>query len=65
MVFITVPRIYFVTLCLCVCRTEQDDKSDVYDIGIILIEIIVGRPITSENVVVLVKDLVGACDSTI
>ncbi|KAL9419486.1 hypothetical protein AB3S75_037280 [Citrus x aurantiifolia] len=38
-------------------RTEQDDKSDVYDIGIILIEIIVGRPITSENVVVLVKDL--------
>ena len=64
MVFITVPRIYFVTLCLCVCRIEQDDKSDVYDIGIILIEIIVGRPITSENVV-LVKDLVSACDSTI
>lgn len=52
-------------LCVCVCRTEQDDKSDVYDIGIILIEIIVGRPITSENVVVLVKDLVSACDSTI
>lgn len=65
MVFITMPRIYFVALCLCVCRTEQDDKSDVYDIGIILIEIIVGRPVMSKNEVVLVKDLVSACDSTI
>lgn len=38
-------------------RTEQDDRSDVYDLGIILLEIIVGRPIMSENEVALVKDL--------
>lgn len=31
---------------------------DVYDIGVILLEIITGRPITSESEVELVKDQV-------
>ncbi|KAJ0044755.1 hypothetical protein Pint_05730 [Pistacia integerrima] len=38
-------------------RTKQDDKSDVYDMGVILLEIIVGRPITSQNEVVVARDL--------
>ncbi|KAJ4720507.1 Protein kinase [Melia azedarach] len=38
-------------------RTQQDDRSDVYDIGVILLEIIVGRPIASQYDVVIAKDL--------
>ncbi|XP_044460989.1 probable inactive leucine-rich repeat receptor-like protein kinase At3g03770 isoform X2 [Mangifera indica] len=38
-------------------RTQQDEKSDVYDIGVILLEIILGRPITSQNEVVFARDL--------
>lgn len=36
---------------------KQDDKSDVYDFGVILLEIIAGREITSDNDVSVMKDL--------
>ncbi|XP_021773393.1 probable inactive leucine-rich repeat receptor-like protein kinase At3g03770 [Chenopodium quinoa] len=36
---------------------KQDEKSDVYDFGVILLEIIVGREITSDNDISVVKDL--------
>ncbi|OVA00891.1 Protein kinase domain [Macleaya cordata] len=39
-----------------VCRTKHEDKIDVYDFGVILLEIIVGRSITSRNEVDIVKD---------
>lgn len=38
---------------------KQDDKSDVYDFGVILLEIIAGREITSDNDVSVMKDLVS------
>lgn len=34
---------------------------DVFDLGVILLEIITGRPITSESEVELVKDQVRVC----
>lgn len=39
------------------CRVQDEDKSDVYDIGVILLEIIIGRPITSQNEVVIAKNI--------
>ncbi|TXG49223.1 hypothetical protein EZV62_025098 [Acer yangbiense] len=38
-------------------RVQNEDKSDVYDIGVILLEIIVGRSIMSQNEVFVAKDL--------
>ncbi|KAK1576760.1 hypothetical protein Q3G72_016283 [Acer saccharum] len=38
-------------------RMQNEDKSDVYDIGVILLEIIVGRPIMSQNEVFVAEDL--------
>lgn len=38
---------------------KQDEKSDVYDLGVILLEIIAGSEITSDNDVSVVKDLVS------
>ncbi|KAL6327358.1 hypothetical protein AAG906_018960 [Vitis piasezkii] len=38
-------------------RGKDGDKNDVYDLGVILLEIIVGRPITSKNDVVVARDL--------
>ena len=38
---------------------QNEDKSDVYDIGVILLEIIVGRPIMSQNEVFVANDLVS------
>ena len=40
-------------------RANHDDKDDVHDIGIILLEILVGRPIMSQNEVMVVKDIVS------
>lgn len=40
------------------CSTKHEDKMDVYDFGVILLEIIVGRPITSQSEVDQVKDQV-------
>ncbi|XP_021897666.1 probable inactive leucine-rich repeat receptor-like protein kinase At3g03770 isoform X2 [Carica papaya] len=46
-------------------KDDDDDKKDVFDIGVILLEIIVGRPIMSQNEVVVMKDLVGmSADAT-
>jgi len=39
------------------CSVEQEDMSDVYDFGVILLELILGRTIKSRNVDTL-KDLV-------
>lgn len=41
------------------CRTKDADKNDVYDIGVILLEIILGRPIMFHNEVGTLKDLVS------
>ncbi|XWS08181.1 hypothetical protein CRYUN_Cryun41cG0057900 [Craigia yunnanensis] len=38
-------------------RANHEDKDDVHDIGIILLEILVGRPIISQNEVMVVKDI--------
>ncbi|XP_058007539.1 probable inactive leucine-rich repeat receptor-like protein kinase At3g03770 isoform X2 [Hevea brasiliensis] len=38
-------------------RENDDDKKEVYDLGVILVEIIVGRPIMSNDEVSVVKDL--------
>lgn len=40
-------------------RAKDEDKNDVYDLGVILLEIIVGRPIMSRNEVVVARDLVS------
>ncbi|XP_030551039.1 probable inactive leucine-rich repeat receptor-like protein kinase At3g03770 isoform X2 [Rhodamnia argentea] len=39
-------------------RGKDNEKSDVYEMGVILLELIAGRPITSNNEVRLLKDLV-------
>lgn len=39
-------------------RGKDNEKSDVYEIGVILLELIAGRPITSNDEVRLLKDLV-------
>ena len=39
-------------------RINQDQKVDVYDFGLILLEIIVGRSLTSKNEVKVLKDQV-------
>lgn len=41
------------------CRIKGEDKNDVYDIGVILLEIILGRPIMFHNEVGTLKDLVS------
>jgi hypothetical protein len=41
------------------CRINDGDKNDVYDIGVILLEIILGRPIMFHNEVGILKDLVS------
>ncbi|XVF24592.1 hypothetical protein REPUB_Repub13aG0141000 [Reevesia pubescens] len=38
-------------------RANHEDKDDIYDIGVILLEILVGRPIMSQNEVMVVKDI--------
>ncbi|XP_059652849.1 probable inactive leucine-rich repeat receptor-like protein kinase At3g03770 isoform X2 [Cornus florida] len=38
-------------------RVRHADKDDVYDLGVILLEIIVGRPILSKNDISVAKDL--------
>ncbi|XP_037495667.1 probable inactive leucine-rich repeat receptor-like protein kinase At3g03770 isoform X2 [Jatropha curcas] len=38
-------------------KDNNGDKKDVYDLGVILVEIIVGRPITSPDEVAVVKNL--------
>ncbi|XP_057979880.1 probable inactive leucine-rich repeat receptor-like protein kinase At3g03770 [Malania oleifera] len=38
-------------------REKYEDKNDIYDLGVILLEIIVGRPITSRNDIHVAKDL--------
>ncbi|XP_022764672.1 probable inactive leucine-rich repeat receptor-like protein kinase At3g03770 [Durio zibethinus] len=39
-------------------RANHEDKDDVHDIGVILLEILVGRPIMSQNEVMVVKDII-------
>ena len=41
------------------CRVENECKNDVYDFGVILLEIILGRPIMFQNEVGVLKDLVS------
>lgn len=41
------------------CRENHKDKNDVYDIGVILLEMIVGRTLMSENDVEVTKDIVS------
>jgi len=41
----------------CFCSVKSEDKSDIYDFGVILMELILGRTIKSRNVDTL-KDLV-------
>ncbi|GMJ14383.1 hypothetical protein like AT3G03770 [Hibiscus trionum] len=38
-------------------REKDEDKGDIHDFGVILLEILVGRPIISENDVMVVKDI--------
>lgn len=40
-------------------RVKHEDKNDVYDIGVILLEIILGRSIMFHNEVGVLKDLVS------
>lgn len=42
------------------CSVKHEDKSDVYDIGVVLLEIILGRPIMFQNEVGILKDLVSS-----
>ena len=46
-------------MCFFFCRVNDKDKNDVYDIGAILLEIILGRQITSQNEVHVSRDLVS------
>ena len=41
-------------------RVNHEDKNDVYDIGVILLELILGRPVMFHNEVGSLKDLVSA-----
>ncbi|KAJ4850293.1 hypothetical protein Tsubulata_036785 [Turnera subulata] len=41
-------------------RINEGEKSDVYDFGLILLEIIVGRPLTSKNEVTVLKEQLQA-----
>lgn len=41
------------------CRVKHECKNDVYDFGVILLEIILGRPIMFQNEVGVLKDLVS------
>ncbi|KAG2672521.1 hypothetical protein I3760_13G045500 [Carya illinoinensis] len=45
-------------------RIQHEDKNDVYDIGVILLEIILGRSIMFHNEVGIIKDLVQASITT-
>ncbi|KAL4366891.1 hypothetical protein GQ457_05G032790 [Hibiscus cannabinus] len=38
-------------------RGKDEDKDDIHDFGVILLEILVGRPIVSQNDVMVVKDI--------
>ncbi|KAK8517070.1 hypothetical protein V6N13_092348 [Hibiscus sabdariffa] len=38
-------------------RAKDEDKDDIHDFGVILLEILVGRPIVSRNDVMVVKDI--------
>lgn len=44
---------------MAIYRIKDGDKNDIYDIGVILLEIIVGRPIISKNDIVVARDLVS------
>lgn len=46
-------------------RVKDEDKNDVYDLGVILLEIIVGRPIKYRNEVVVARDLVSVLLATL
>ena len=50
---------------MAIYRGKDGDKNDVYDLGVILLEIIVGRPITSKNDVVVARDLVSVLLATL
>ncbi|TYI24035.1 hypothetical protein ES332_A06G205400v1 [Gossypium tomentosum] len=39
-------------------REKEVEKDDIYDFGVILMEILVGRPIVSQNDVMVVKDII-------
>ncbi|TYJ31297.1 hypothetical protein E1A91_A06G188500v1 [Gossypium mustelinum] len=39
-------------------REKEVEKDDIYDFGVILMEILVGRPIISQNDVMVVKDII-------
>ncbi|XP_050210374.1 probable inactive leucine-rich repeat receptor-like protein kinase At3g03770 [Mercurialis annua] len=41
-------------------KIEEDEKVDVYDFGVILLEIIIGRPLNSKNEVDVLKDQLQA-----
>ncbi|MFX6573725.1 hypothetical protein ABTG52_12210, partial [Acinetobacter baumannii] len=41
-------------------RAKNQDKLDIYDFGVILLEVISGKPIDSENEVEVLKDLLQA-----
>ncbi|XP_015869182.3 probable inactive leucine-rich repeat receptor-like protein kinase At3g03770 [Ziziphus jujuba] len=43
---------------------KHEDKSDVYDIGVVLLEIILGRPIMFQNEVGILKDLLRVSITT-
>ncbi|KAL5568712.1 hypothetical protein UlMin_025287 [Ulmus minor] len=45
-------------------RVKHEDKNDVYDIGVILLEIILGRPVMFQYEVGALKDLVGVSLTT-
>lgn len=49
----------FTFLCYPDCSFNYEDKDGVYDLGVILLEIIVGRAIISENDCSIAKDLVS------
>lgn len=44
-------------------RKDNGEKSDVYDLGTILLEVIVGRPIDSQDDVTVSRDIVSVKNS--
>ena len=56
---------YILKFSTAIYRGKDGDKNDVYDLGVILLEIIVGRPITSKNDVVVARDLVSVLLATL